>query len=61
MDETAAKGELNCLSANAKLWLEDRIGNGLAAMVGFSSIGMAAKVEESSDKLLSDLSQVGLF
>ncbi len=61
MDEREAIAELSCLSDNAKRYLEDRIGNGLAAMVGYSSIGMPAKVEEASDKLIAELGRIDIF
>lgn len=61
MDETEAISELKCLSDNAKRWLEDRIGNGLAAMVGYGSIGMPNKIEQASDAMVNDLGKIGIF
>ncbi len=61
MDEQEAIAELSYLSDNAKRWLENRIGSGLGQIIGYSSMGLPARVEEVSDKLLIDFRQIGIF
>ena len=61
VNDEAAINELRGLSRNARAYLEDRIGNRLGGMVGFASLGIAAKVEEASAALITDLQKIGCF
>ena len=61
IDEEAAKKELTALSRNARRWLEDRVGNRLCAISGFTSIGMHHRVEEGVEGLMEDFQKIGCF
>jgi hypothetical protein len=61
IDEATAIDELKALSKNAKRWLEDRIGNNLAAITGYCAIGREHMVPAVSDKLIADFNQIGCF
>lgn len=61
MDETEAIAELQCLSKNAKDWIEDRVGNWVSQVSLYSGLGSAQKAEKAADALLHDLQRVGCF
>jgi hypothetical protein len=61
MDEGEAIAELQCLSDNAKRWLEDRVGNRLQYLVGGISLGTPVMMDKAIDGLIKDMNRFGCF
>lgn len=61
MNESEAKAELQCLSANAKLWLEDRVGNRLQNIASGVALGVPGRVDAAVEGLMDDMKQIGCF
>jgi hypothetical protein len=61
VDETAAKEELKGISRNARLYLMDRIGNGLCVIRGSVEIGRTQNILPAVDRLMVEMKAIGLF
>lgn len=59
--EQNAIDELSDLSLNAKLWLEDRIGNRLQAIQGFADLGNPHRIDHAVSGLVADMKRIGIF